>query len=142
MDNSVLMSAIKSQSGIIIYPILYTRFTHNTWLNDAGTVLFTTDENTNSYLGAYDITNLNNIIELDRIQLTPGSGSIIHNTHTLNDFEIASWYKDGIAIVGVRSSRKHDCYRLFRFFSQGIGNGLVEHGVFTLIFLRVYLVAF
>ena len=66
-------------------------FTHNAWLNDAHTVLFTTDEVNGSYLAAYDITDLNNITELSRIQLTPGSGSVIHNTHTLNDFEIVSW---------------------------------------------------
>ncbi|MBK9320418.1 MAG: choice-of-anchor B family protein [Bacteroidetes bacterium] len=100
-----------------------TQFTHNTWLNDAGTVLFTTDENTNSYLGAYDITNLNNIIELDRIQLTPGSGSIIHNTHTLNDFEIVSWYKDGIAIVDVSRPENMIVTGSYDTYPQGSGNG-------------------
>ncbi|MBK9401621.1 MAG: choice-of-anchor B family protein [Bacteroidetes bacterium] len=100
-----------------------TQFTHNTWLNDAGTVLFTTDENTNSYLGAYDITNLNNIIELDRIQLTPGSGSIIHNTHTLNDFEIVSWYKDGIAIVDVSRPENMIVTGSYDTYPQGVGNG-------------------
>ncbi len=76
-----------------------SNFTHNTWLNDAGSVLFTTDEVGYSYLTSYDVHDVNNIQELDRVQVTPGSGSIVHNTHTLNDYEVVSWYKDGIAIV-------------------------------------------
>ncbi|MEO8148772.1 MAG: choice-of-anchor B family protein [Bacteroidia bacterium] len=74
-------------------------FTHNTWLNDAGNVLFTTDEIANSYLTAYDVSDPNNITELDRIQTAPGSNSIVHNTHTLNDYEIVSWYTEGVVIV-------------------------------------------
>lgn len=77
------------------------QFTHNTWLNDAGNVLFTTDEVSNSYLASYDISDLSNITELDRLQVTPNSGSVVHNTHTLNDYEIVSWYKDGVVIVDV-----------------------------------------
>ena len=100
-----------------------TQFTHNTWLNDAGTVLFTTDENTNSYLGSFDITDLNNITELDRIQLTPGSGSVIHNTHTINDFEVISWYKDGIAIVDVSRPDNMIVTGHYDTYPQGGGNG-------------------
>jgi len=100
-----------------------TQFTHNLWLNDASTALFSTDENTNSFLGAYDITDLNNIRELDRVQLTPGSGSIIHNTHTLNDFEIISWYKDGIAIVDVSQPDNMIITGSYDTYPQGSGNG-------------------
>ncbi|MBL7922885.1 MAG: choice-of-anchor B family protein, partial [Bacteroidia bacterium] len=100
-----------------------TQFTHNTWLNDAGTVLFTTDENNNSYLGAYDITNLSNITELDRIQLTPGSGSVVHNTHTLNDFEVVSWYKDGIGIVDVSRPDNMIVTGYYDTYPQGTGSG-------------------
>lgn len=100
-----------------------TQFTHNLWLNDAGTAIFTTDENTNSFLGSYDITDLNNIKELDRVQLTPGSGSIIHNTHTLNDFEIVSWYKDGIAIVDVSRPDNMIITGSYDTYPQGTGNG-------------------
>ena len=74
-------------------------FTHNSWLNDEGTVIFTTDEVGNSYLTAYDITDVNNITELDRYQTAPGSGSIVHNTHTLNNYEVVSWYTEGVVIV-------------------------------------------
>lgn len=75
-------------------------FTHNTWLTDSSRILLTTDEVSNSYLTAYDISNPYNITELDRIQSQfPASGSIVHNTHVKNDFAITSWYRDGITIV-------------------------------------------
>lgn len=90
-------------------------FTHNTWLNDEGTTIFTTDEVTNSYLTAYDITDINNITELDRFQTAPGSGAIVHNTHTLNNYEVVSWYTEGVVIVDASKPNnlvevaKYDC---------------------------------
>ena len=72
-------------------------FTHNTWLS--GSTLFTTDEVSNSYLTAYDVSDPDNITELDRIQSNPGSGSIVHNTYIINDFAVSSWYRDGFTIV-------------------------------------------
>ena len=78
-------------------------FTHNTWLSTNSKVLFTTDEVNNSFLTAYDISDLTNINELDRIQSNPGSNSIVHNTHIINvagnDYAVTSWYKDGFTIV-------------------------------------------
>ncbi len=77
-----------------------TKFTHNTWLSTSNRkILFTTDETANSYLATYDLTDLTDIKELDRIQSNPGSNSIIHNTHILNDYAISSYYKDGVTIV-------------------------------------------
>lgn len=98
-------------------------FTHNSWLNDAGDVLFTTDEVNDSYLAAYDISDVNNITELGRIQVTPGSGSIVHNTHTLNDYEIVSWYKDGIAIVDVSRPDNMIIVGTYDTYPQGAGGG-------------------
>jgi choice-of-anchor B domain-containing protein len=98
-------------------------FTHNSWLNDAGNILFTTDEVSDSYLTSYDISDLNNITELNRIQLTPGSGSIVHNTHTLNDFEVVSWYKDGIAIVDASHPDNMIVTGSYDTYTQGSGDG-------------------
>lgn len=78
-----------------------TNFTHNTWLSDDHKTLFTTDENSGSYLGAFDISDLANIKELSRFQTAPGSGAIIHNTHILNDYAITSWYVEGVVITDV-----------------------------------------
>lgn len=98
-------------------------FTHNSWLNDAGNVLFTTDEVSDSYLASYDISDLNNITELNRIQLTPGSGSIVHNTHTINDYEVVSWYKDGIAIVDASHPDNMIVTGSYDTYAQGSGDG-------------------
>ncbi len=100
-----------------------TNFTHNTWLNDEGSVLFTTDETNNSYLATYDITDLGNITELDRFQTTPGSGSVVHNTHILDDYAVTSWYTDGVSIVD--GSRPDNLVEVARFdtYTQGSGPG-------------------
>jgi choice-of-anchor B domain-containing protein len=78
-------------------------FTHNTWRY--GNTLFTTDERDNSYLTAYNIAgvNLTGTIpeELDRIQVSPGSNSIIHNTYIKNGYAVTSWYTEGVVIADV-----------------------------------------
>ena len=73
-------------------------FTHNAWVSDNGDYVFTTDEKTDAYIGSYDITNLNNIQEVDRIQSNPGSNSIPHNVHVDGDFLITSYYRDGTVV--------------------------------------------
>src|ERR1035437_713763 len=78
-------------------------FTHNSWLSTDSKTVYTTDEVPNSFLTAYDITNLGNISELDRIQSNPGTSAWVHNTHIIkvneNDFAVTSWYSDGFTIV-------------------------------------------
>ena len=77
-------------------------FTHNSWLSDNSRYLFTTDEVDNSYLAAYDVSDVNNIQFIDKIQSqNAGSNSIVHNTHIKNDYAVTSWYKDGIVITDV-----------------------------------------
>ena len=99
------------------------QFTHNSWLNTQGNVLFTTDEVTNSYLTSYDISNLGNIKELDRFQYTPGSGSIVHNVQSINDFEVVSWYKDGVAIVDAARPDNLILVGYYDTYPQGSGDG-------------------
>ncbi|MCC6279480.1 MAG: choice-of-anchor B family protein [Saprospiraceae bacterium] len=96
-------------------------FTHNTWLN--GSTLFTTDETTNSYLVAYDISNPGNIRLLDRIQSNPGSGSIVHNTYIINNYAVTSWYKDGFTIVD--ATRPDNLVQVGNYdtYPGGSGNG-------------------
>ncbi|HIL66933.1 MAG TPA: choice-of-anchor B family protein, partial [Flavobacteriales bacterium] len=73
-------------------------FTHNAWVSDDGNYVFTTDEQSDAYLAAYDITNISNIQEVDRIQSNPGSNSIPHNTHVDGNFLITSYYRDGTTV--------------------------------------------
>ena len=96
-------------------------FTHNTWLS--GNTLFTTDEVSNSYLTTYNVANPGNITLLDKIQITPGSGSIVHNTHVLNNYAVTSWYKDGIAIID--GDRPANLVKVGRYdtYPGGSGNG-------------------
>ena len=76
-------------------------FTHNCWISDNGKTLFTTDETGGAYLTSYDVSDLDNIYELDRIQSSPGSDVIPHNTHVLGNFLITSYYRDGVVVHDV-----------------------------------------
>ena len=73
-------------------------FTHNIWPSDNREVVYTTDELPNSFIASYDITDVTNITELDRVQSSPGSDVIPHNTFVLNDYLVTSYYADGITI--------------------------------------------
>lgn len=118
---SVVNMANKSNPVLLGTQTTPGAFTHNTW--KSGTTLFTTDEVSNSFLTAYNVANPANITQLDKIQVTPGSGSIVHNTHVIDDYAVTSWYKDGVVIVdGLRPSNlvvtaHYDTY------SSGSGNG-------------------
>jgi choice-of-anchor B domain-containing protein len=73
-------------------------FTHNIWPSDNREVVYTTDEVPDAFIAAYDITDVNNIVELDRVQSSPGQNVIPHNTFVLNDYLVTSYYADGITI--------------------------------------------
>jgi choice-of-anchor B domain-containing protein len=77
------------------------QFTHNTWVSDNGKYVFTTDEVSGGFLAAYDITNLGNIIEVGKVQSSPGSGVIPHNVHFIDGFIVTSYYTDGVTIHDV-----------------------------------------
>ena len=73
-------------------------FSHNIWVSDNGDYVFTTDEQSDSYIGSYDVQDMSNIQEVDRIQSNPGSNSIPHNTHVDGNFLVTSWYRDGTVV--------------------------------------------
>ena len=77
-------------------------FSHNCWISDDGDYLFTTDEVSGAYVAAYDVSNLNDIEEIDRIQAwSPQTNVIPHNTHVDGDFIVTSYYADGVSVVDV-----------------------------------------
>ncbi len=76
-------------------------FAHNVWFSDNGDYVYTTDEISNGFIGAYDVTDPSNIIELDKIQSSPGQNVIPHNTHFINDYIVTSYYRDGVTIHDV-----------------------------------------
>ena len=73
-------------------------FTHNAWISDDGNYVFTTDEKADSYIASYDISDISNIQEVDRVQSNPESNSIVHNTHVDGNFLVTSWYRDGTVV--------------------------------------------
>lgn len=75
-----------------------SNFSHNIWPSDNGQFVYTTDEVSGAFLGAYDITDPSNIIEVDRIQSSPGAGVIPHNVHVYGNFIVTSYYSDGIVV--------------------------------------------
>jgi len=110
-------------------------FTHNIWTM-GNNYAFTTDEVSGGYIGAYDISDPANIIELDRVQSSPGSGVIPHNTHVLNNYVITSYYSDGVTVhdatypynlieVGnydtypLQTTSYDGCWGVYPFFSSG-----------------------
>lgn len=76
-------------------------FTHNAWISEDTTVLYTTDERSNAYLESYDVSDPMDIRFLDKFQPLKNSGTrvIPHNTHTLGKYAITSWYTDGVIIT-------------------------------------------
>jgi choice-of-anchor B domain-containing protein len=113
----------KSNPVLLATQTTPTAFTHNTWLSDDHKTLFTTDENNYSFLGAYDISDLQNIRELSRYQTAPGGGSVVHNTHIHNDYAVTSWYKEGVVIVDVSRPANPVEVAKFDTYQQGSGTG-------------------
>lgn len=94
----------KSNPVIMATQVTPSIFTHNAWINDAGTHVFTTDEVSNAYIASYNITNLSNITEADRTRSLAnnnGNGSIPHNTYYNNGYLYTSYYRDGVVIHDV-----------------------------------------
>lgn len=75
------------------------QFTHNCWISDDGNTLFTTDEQSGAYIASYDVSDLSNISELDRIRSSENISTVIpHNVHVDGDFLVTSYYRDGIVV--------------------------------------------
>lgn len=73
--------------------------THNTGLSDDNKYLFVTDEVNNSYITSFDISDLSNIKELDKIRSATGTQASAHNVYVNGNYLVASWYTDGVRII-------------------------------------------
>ncbi len=76
-------------------------FAHNCWLDDAGEYIYTTDEISNGFVGAFDVRDIYDMKLVDRIQSEPNQGSVPHNVFVLDNWLITAWYRDGVVV--------HDC---------------------------------
>jgi len=76
-------------------------FTHNAWISDDGNYVFTTDEQQNCYVGAYDVSNISDIQQVDQIQSWNNDNSpvIPHNTHVMGNYLVTSYYTSGVTVV-------------------------------------------
>jgi choice-of-anchor B domain-containing protein len=95
---SIIDVSSKAFPAILAQQQSPTVFTHNVWLSDDSQVLFSTDEVEGGYLGAYDISDLSDIRELDRWRSNPGSGVVPHNSFVLGNYLITSYYRDGVTV--------------------------------------------
>lgn len=99
---SIVDVSNKSNTIVLATQSTTNNFTHNAWLSDDGTHLFTTDETAGSEVGSYDISSLGNIQRVDGNFSSLSNGTIPHNTHVLNDCLITSWYTDGVTVVDAK----------------------------------------
>ncbi|HUM45354.1 MAG TPA: choice-of-anchor B family protein [Chitinophagales bacterium] len=95
----VVNVANKSAPVILATQSTPGNFTHNTALSNNGKYLYTTDEVSNSYVTAYNVSSLSNISEADRFQANPGTNSIAHNVHVKGNFLVTAYYRDGVILT-------------------------------------------
>ncbi len=95
-------------------------FTHNTWQSDDNNVIYTTDEVSGAFIAAYDISDPDNIFELDRIQSNPGLGRIPHNVYVKENWLVTSYYADGVVIHD--ASRPHNLIEVANFDTSPFAN--------------------
>ena len=112
----------KTNPTVLGSAITPNAFTHNVWVSDDGDYVFTTDETSDAYIGAFDISNMNNIQEIDRIQSNPGSNSIPHNTFVDGNFLITSYYRDGTTVHDITHPNNMIQVAYYDSYS-GSGNG-------------------
>ncbi len=76
-------------------------FTHNVWTSEDGNIAYTTDEVGGAYVEAWDISDHNDIVFLDKYApySTLGNNVAPHNVHVKGDHLIISYYQDGVKIV-------------------------------------------
>lgn len=91
----------KNNVQLLASQLTPSRFTHNTWLSDDNKYLYTTDEVFNAPITAYDVSNLNDIKELNQFRRaeTLNRGVVPHNVHVKGDFLVTAYYTDGVNIL-------------------------------------------
>lgn len=75
-----------------------SNFAHNIWPSDDNATVYTTDEVSSGFVAAYDVTDLSNVVELDRVNEPLSSFVIPHNAHFFNGYIVTSHYRDGLTV--------------------------------------------
>ncbi len=80
-------------------------YAHNSWLSDDGHTIFTADETQGTPVGAFDVSDLNNISLLDTFYNGNFSANEVHNVRVKNDFLINPSYGSQLTIADVSRPR-------------------------------------
>lgn len=91
---------IQNRSNPILIQDFQTPFnvTHNIWLSDDSKSMFVTHESESQPIEVYNITDLNNIQQLQTFKNTATELAIAHNVHIWNDYLIVPHYTRGLVV--------------------------------------------
>ncbi len=74
-------------------------FNHNGWFSDDGRYFYTTDEQNNTPLGVFDVSDMNNITLVNTFYNDSLSNKEVHNVRVFNDYLINPSYGSQLTIV-------------------------------------------
>jgi len=74
-------------------------FTHACWLSPDGKTLAASDETAGAFVSTFDVSDLNNIVELDRFQTPTATNAIMHNTFYHGNYIFNSYYTAGVVVL-------------------------------------------
>jgi choice-of-anchor B domain-containing protein len=99
-DGFLVVADVSDPTNVVTLATQFTPgvFTHQVWLSDDGDYLFTNDEVSGGHVAAFDVSDVNNVFEVDRIQSSPGQNVIPHNTFVKGNFLFTSFYRDGVVM--------------------------------------------
>ena len=119
---SIIDITDRSNPVLLNTQITPNSFTHNVWVTSNDQYAVTTDEIAGAFLTLYDVSNPNNIQEVDRIRSSPGLNIIPHNAFILADtLIVSSYYTDGITIHDM--SRPHNLVEIASFDTNPLETG-------------------
>jgi len=119
---SVIDITDRSNPVLINTQITPNSFTHNVWVTTNDQYAVTTDEIPGSFLTLYDVSNPNDIREVDRIRSSPGQNIIPHNAFILHDtLIVSSYYTDGITMHDM--SRPHNLVEIGHYDTNPLATG-------------------
>lgn len=126
-------------------------FAHAIWVSDNNQTAFVTDEKSGAWVVSYDVSDVNDITELDRYQSFSGTNVIPHNTFVKGNFVVNSYYTSGIVILdathpdnlievgkydtstGFSGNGFNGCWGVYPYFpSETIIATDIETGLYTL----------
>lgn len=79
--------------------------THNAWLSEDGNYVFTTDEVNGGSIGSFDMSDLNDVEELDAFKKYPYGVEMPHNVLVKEKYLFISYYKEGLVIVDAQNPK-------------------------------------